>query len=167
MKLSRDQNDVLNQRQDENYWVSLLSSKWSCQHFQSVTESAWRRLLSIWTQQPGLSRMVQRMFNSDSFHTWGISTFQTHRFISIIFVHLSLYQLVGLIWNYFCFLSVGCFEINMSLWSPAVLQCLFCVTFQAQPCRWQHLSFVRVYVRKFCIFAGWAAARHEMLSVWG
>eukprot|EP00435_Cladocopium_sp_Y103_P016454 s1184_g4.t1 len=27
--------------------------------------------------------------------------------------------------------------------------------------RWQHLSFVRVYVRKFCIFAGWA-----VIAVW-
>lgn len=27
--------------------------------------------------------------------------------------------------------------------------------------RWQHLSFVRIYVRKFCIFAGWA-----VIAVW-
>lgn len=47
----------------------------------------------IWTQQSSglLFEMVQLMFNSHSFHTWGISTFQTRRFNSIIFVHLSLY----------------------------------------------------------------------------
>ena len=45
----------------------------------------------------------------------------------------------------------------MSPWS------VFCVHSKpSQSARWQHLSFVRVYVRKFCIFAGWAAARHEM-----
>lgn len=103
---------------------------------------------SIWTQQSsGLQfEMVQLMFNSDSFHTWGTSTFQTHRVNSIIFVHLSNWKL---------FLSVFFFW-NMFLWS------VFCVHSKPSPARWQHLSFVRVYVRKFCIFAGWAAARHEM-----
>ena len=49
----------------------------------------------------------------------------------------------------------------MSLWS------VFCVhSNPSQSARWQHLSFVRVYVRKFCIFAGWAAARHEMREMW-
>lgn len=49
----------------------------------------------------------------------------------------------------------------MSLWF------VFCLHSKpSQSARWQHLSFVRVYVRKFCIFAGWAAARHEMREMW-
>ena len=40
--------------------------------------------------------------------------------------------------------------------------------------RWANLSFVRIYVRKFCLFAGWAASwkatkfqqSAEVIAVW-